>query len=376
VVNLVVRASARNRNTYQGSLGFGTDTDFRAQVLWTRHLLSQRGDSLEMGLGWQQRFNQYSFKTGYRLPRRVKAREFWIADLGVRKENQDFEVKANDDDPDFVKLTNGDVIDYSFKAGKLIVRDLSRGYQQLFESWYAQYVFEKSTFSLSDLNQQNNLDPDVSADLQQFRETDSSLALGVNWDWPVARGSGFGSTGHHSRAWIFTANKVWGSNREFTQAYLYSNWSKLLGRKWKLLLRGEVGYSDASTQDLQIDVDNLVLDLSVTDLPSLYRFKAGGSRSVRGYAFESLSNNGIGSNNIVTASAEIEWNFRPDWALATFYDVGNAFNDWGQTNLKHGAGVGVRWYSIAGPIRLDFAQALSYDGDPWRIHFTIGTPLL
>ena len=376
VVNLVVTATPRNRNTYQGSLGFGTDTEFRAQLLWTRHLLSKRGDSLEMGVGWQQRFDQYSFKTSYRLPRKVKAREFWIADVAIRKENQDFEVKANDDDPDFIKLTNGDVIDYSLKAGKLIVRDLSRGYQQIFETWYAQYVLEKSTFNLNDLTLQAEVDPDVGNDLQQFRETDNSLSLGVNWDWPVARGSGFASTGHHSRAWIFTANKVWGSEREFTQAYLYSNWAKLLARRWKLMLRGEVGYSDANTDNLQIEVEGQELDLSVTELPSLYRFKAGGSRSVRGYAFESLSNNGIGSNNIITASAEIEWNFRPDWSLATFYDVGNAFNDWGETNLKHGAGVGVRWYSIAGPIRLDFAQALSYDGHPWRIHFTIGTPLL
>ena len=376
VVNLVVTATERNRNTYQGSLGFGTDTEFRAQLLWTRHLLSKRGDSLDTGVGWQQRFDQYSFKTSYRLPRRVKEREFWIADLGIRKENQDFEVKANDDDPDFIKLTNGDVIDYSFKAGKLIVRDLSRGYQQLFETWYAQYVLEKSTFNLNDFIETGTVDPNVQNDLSQFRNTDSSLALGVNWDWPVVRGSGFRSTGHHERAWIFTANSVWGSEREFTQAYLSSNWSLLLARRWKLMLRGEAAYSDANTQQLEIDVDGQLLQLSVTDLPSLYRFKAGGSRSVRGYAFESLSNNGIGSNNIITASAEVEWNFRPDWSLATFYDVGNAFNDWGETNLKHGAGVGIRWYSIAGPVRLDFAQALSYDGDPWRIHFTIGTPLL
>jgi translocation and assembly module TamA len=114
----------------------------------------------------------------------------------------------------------------------------------------------------------------------------------------------------------------------------------------------------------------------VTELPNLYRFKAGGSRSVRGYAFESLSNNGIGSNNIVTASAEIEMNFRRDWSLAAFFDAGNAFNDWGEFELRKGAGVGIRWYSLVGAVRLDVAQALDLDGEPWRVHFTIGTPLL
>ena len=114
----------------------------------------------------------------------------------------------------------------------------------------------------------------------------------------------------------------------------------------------------------------------MTELPSLYRFKAGGSTSVRGYDFESLSSNGIGSNNIITASAEVEYMFRPNWSLAAFIDVGNAFNDWGKVDLKKGAGVGIRWYSIAGPIRVDVAQGLDHPDKPWLIHFTIGTPLL
>ena len=97
---------------------------------------------------------------------------------------------------------------------------------------------------------------------------------------------------------------------------------------------------------------------------------------MRGYSFESLSNNGLGSNNIVTASAELEFKLRPDWSLAAFVDTGNAFNDWGNYELRTGAGVGVRWYSIAGPIRLEVARGLDLQGDPWRVHFTIGTPLL
>jgi translocation and assembly module TamA len=150
----------------------------------------------------------------------------------------------------------------------------------------------------------------------------------------------------------------------------------MLGQRWKLLLRGEAGYTDAAVSDIRLELEDRTLELSVTDLPNLYRFKAGGSRSVRGYSFESLSTNGIGSNHIVTASVELEMNFLANWSLAAFFDAGNAFNDWSDVELRKGAGVGVRWYSIAGAIRLDFAQALDLEGDPWRIHFTIGTPLL
>ncbi len=375
-VNLIVTADKRQPNTYQFSMGYGTDTDVRAQVLWSRHVLSTRGDSLETGIGWQQYNAEYSLRSSYRLPRQTKARKFWTADLFVSRENQDFEVRLNEDSQDKVKLTNGDVVDYSVKLGNLVVRDLARGYQQLFETWYGQYLFENRTFNPSEFVI-NGVPVTLSdAQLEQFRINDSSLSLGVNWDWPVIRGSGFRTSGHHERAWIFTANKIWGSDPEFSQAYLSSNWAKMLGSRWKLLLRGEIGYSDANVLKVQIDGPEQSLQLAVTQLPNLYRFKAGGSRSVRGYGFESLSNNGVGSNNIMTGSAEINWSFRKDWSAAAFIDVGNAFNEWHEENLKKGAGVGLRWYSIAGPISLDVAQALSYDGHPWSINFSIGTPLL
>ena len=65
-----------------------------------------------------------------------------------------------------------------------------------------------------------------------------------------------------------------------------------------------------------------------------------------------------------------------NWSLAAFVDVGNAFNDWSEVDVKTGWGLGVRWYTIAGAIRVDFAQGLDLADDPWRIHFTIGTSLL
>ena len=119
-----------------------------------------------------------------------------------------------------------------------------------------------------------------------------------------------------------------------------------------------------------------MLSVSITELPYLYRFKAGGSRSVRGYGFEELSTNNIGSNHMLTASAELEYQFKQDWSLAAFYDIGNAFNHWSNTKLHTGIGVGLRWYTIAGAIRVDVAQARDINGKPWQFHLTIGTPLL
>lgn len=374
-VNLVVRTEARKPNTYRGSLGFGTDTGIRAQVGWSRHLLSPRGDQFELGLGWQQEFNQYSLRSNYRLPRSARARQYWTGDFLVNQQRQDLNVKASATSEDEIRIATGTVTDYSVRGGLLVRRDFESGYQQVFETWFGQYVYETVSYNLDDLDQllaARSGQPGLDSLLSDR----SALALGVNWDWPDIRGSGFGTVGHHERFWVLTANEVWGSDREFTQAYASSSWHRLLGERWKLLLRGEVGYSDADVSKFDLESDQGPIALSVTALPNLYRFKAGGSRSVRGYAFESLSDNGIGSNHIVAASAELEMKFLRDWSVAAFFDAGNAFNEWDDFQLFKGAGVGLRWYSIAGAVRLDVAQALDLDGDPWRIHFTIGTPLL
>jgi len=376
VVNLVVKASARNPNTYQGTLGFGTDTGIRAQLLWTRRLLSSRGDTLDVGLGWQETNNEYSFRSGYRLPRRHAARQFWTGDFSIRRNNKDLEVQIDQNDEDLVKLANGDVTSYSIKGGLLVLRDFEGGYQQLYENWYAQYVLESNDYSLVDRLIPVLSDGVSDENLELLKGTGSSLSLGVNWDWPAVRGSGFNTVGHRERLWLFTANEAWGSDNDFTQAYFSSNWHRMLGSRFKLLLRGEVGYSDAPVVEVNFQLGEQSAELSVTRLPDLYRFKAGGSRSVRGYDFESLSNNGIGSNNIITASAEVEMLFRTNWSAAAFVDTGNAFNDWDGVELKTGAGLGLRWYTLVGAIRLDVAYPLDLDDDSWRLHFTIGTPLL
>jgi translocation and assembly module TamA len=376
-VNLIVRLEPRKPNTYQGSLGFGSDSGYRVQANWTRHRLSRRGDSLDLGFGWKQKNDEFNFRASYRHPRRVSARQYWTADAFYRTENQSFKVQGIGGTEDQRTVARGDVYDYSLRPGWLRVRDLARGYQQIFERWFAQYLREESRFRLVDeLADELSGALNPADDLEYPGRLSKTLSLGVSWDWPVIRGNAFETVGHNHRAWIFTSNSAWGSDTEFTQAYLSSRWNAIWRDRWKFLLRGEVGYTDARVEERLLQGEDGPVAISITELPFLYRFKAGGSQSVRGYGFENLSNNNIGSNHILTLSAEVEMLFRKDWSLAAFIDAGNAFNDWSNTTLKKGVGLGIRWYSIAGPIRLDIAQAIDEPGNPWRLHFTIGSPLL
>jgi translocation and assembly module TamA len=376
-VNLLITMEPRKRNTYQGSFGFGSDTGIRMQAMWSRHLLSSRGDSLDVGVGWQDTHNELSFRTIYRQPRRVAARQYWTAELQFRTENQDFKVRPSEEPRELVTIARGNVDDYSFKPGWLRILDRKRGYRQVFERWYVQYLRERSSFSpVEEAAPEYSVLLRSGDQLQEVSRPSESFSFGVSWNWPHIRGNAFETVGHNHRVQVFTSNTAWGSDLDFSQAYVSSRWNTIWRDRWKFLWRGEIGYSDAHVDERFVETEGGEIGLSVTELPYAYRFKAGGSQSVRGYGFEELSNNNIGSNNIVIASAELEFRFLEKWSAAVFFDVGNAFNEWDAMKLNKGAGVGIRWYSIAGPIRLDFAQALDEPGKPWRIHFTIGSPLL
>lgn len=370
-VDLTLTLSTTHKNTYQGSLGFGTDTGMRLQAQWSRRPMSRNGDRLDVGIGWQEQDDEMSLRTNYRLPRPAKRRQYWVADIAAKVENLDLEIKRRAEDEDFINIANGDVAEFHLRAGHLGVRNTRLGNRQLFGTAFVQYLNSDQQYDLLIAVPQLRNDH---AHLLGF--DDDVISVGYDLDLVDVRGKGFDTQGRRDRAWFFLSDQMLGSDMHFKQAYIGTQRIYRRGERWKWLVRGEIGYTDAVVDELTIDVGGLPVDLSVTQLPSFYRFKAGGSQSVRGYGFEALSNNDVGSNHIITASVEVEYRFLGKWSAAAFFDVGNAFNDWHDPNLHRGIGLGIRWYSIAGPIRVDVAQALDFTGRPWRIHFTIGTPLL
>uniref|UniRef100_UPI003F6D8FB2 autotransporter assembly complex protein TamA n=1 Tax=Pseudomaricurvus sp. TaxID=2004510 RepID=UPI003F6D8FB2 len=115
------------------------------------------------------------------------------------------------------------------------------------------------------------------------------------------------------------------------------------------------------------------------DLPPSLRFFAGGDQSVRGYGYQELSpedSNGenIGGRYLMTSSVEYQFEFIDDWRLATFVDYGNAVNNFNDP-LKTSVGVGVRWVSPIGSVRIDVAKSLSDPDEDFRIHFSMGPEL-
>ncbi len=112
-------------------------------------------------------------------------------------------------------------------------------------------------------------------------------------------------------------------------------------------------------------------------VPDSKLFRAGGDESVRGYSFRSLGpevNGAVGGGfSLATASVEfarpISAQLPSVWGAA-FIDAGSAANSFGQLRLVYGTGVGIRWRSPVGPLRLDWAYGSATRAG--RFHFSVG----
>jgi translocation and assembly module TamA len=99
---------------------------------------------------------------------------------------------------------------------------------------------------------------------------------------------------------------------------------------------------------------------------------------VRGFDYQELgprdaSGEVVGGRHLLFGSMEYEHRIRGNWGVAAFVDTGNAFNSFND-GLETGAGIGLRWKSPIGMVRVDVAAAVSQDNG-LRLHFTLGPDL-
>ena len=117
------------------------------------------------------------------------------------------------------------------------------------------------------------------------------------------------------------------------------------------------------------------------EVPPELRFFAGGDRSIRGFDYQAigeLNERGevVGGRYLVIASAEYEYYLpkRENWGAAVFADAGDAFTHDFRENVS--VGVGLRWRSPIGMVRVDVATpVVSRFDDGVRLHITIGPDL-
>lgn len=153
------------------------------------------------------------------------------------------------------------------------------------------------------------------------------------------------------------------SNQTFIQVVSQGHYVRRISRGFSLHARAQVALTAQKE--------------SVDDMPASLRFFAGGDKSVRGYAYQSLGPKDeegevIGGKNLLVGSLELERAISKAWGIAAFYDAGNAFNYITQMRLFQGVGLGVRYYSPVGPIKLDVAHPIDKGSPVVRVHLSFG----
>lgn len=114
-------------------------------------------------------------------------------------------------------------------------------------------------------------------------------------------------------------------------------------------------------------------------VPYKLRFFTGGEQSIRGYNHQSISpvsSKGYLTGGQALAVASLEYNYEVLSGIraAVFTDLGGAYDKDFKADTKFGVGVGVRYASPIGTVRLDVAKGIEKQKTPIKLHFLIGMP--
>ncbi|MDT8385931.1 MAG: autotransporter assembly complex family protein [Thiogranum sp.] len=317
-----VRLTPRKPQRYSIGVGYTTNTGPRVTLGWQHRQLNRRG-------------HRFEADSEVSAVRRSMTAKYSIPLARPRTDVLDLIASARQDDTDTSSSTIQELrASHAIQRGKLqTTRYLS---------------FKREDYEIGDT------------------EEDSAQLLlpGVIWTWVDADDRLVTRKGSRLQLELLGAHKTLVSDTTFGQGLLRTKTIQPLGERGRLVARADLGGTALS---------------DVQALPASNRFFAGGDQSVRGYAYQHLGPENdegevIGGRHLLIGSVEYNYRLRGKWHAALFVDAGNAFNDL-PVDEKLGAGVGIRWESPVGMLRLDVAAALSEDDNPLRLHFTFGPDL-
>ncbi len=320
-VPIRVSLSPRKRHRYDFGLGYGSDTGARAQVGWRMPRVNQRGHRMDSVIIVSE--IGYDVSANYRVPVRNPRTDQLVYSISEEKEETD----TNDS----------------------ILRTLALSFHHNRKRW-------REVLSLSYEEE----------DFVVGNDSGHSILLIPGVSWTRTWGNDFINAldGLRFSFGVRGASDSIVSDTDFTQLLGNIKFITSIDARNRFIARGTLGTTNTSDFD---------------QLPASIRFFAGGTNSVRGYAYESLGptdENGdvIGGEHLMTGSIEFEHYFSDNLGMAVFIDAGNALESFGD-DLEQGAGFGLRWKSPVGSVRIDLANAISTDDQDWRLHLNIGPDL-
>ncbi|ELB2202448.1 outer membrane protein assembly factor [Vibrio parahaemolyticus] len=310
------------KNQIETGIGYSTDTGVRGTLKWKKPWVSARGHSFNTALSLSK--PEQTITAGYKIPLDDVLREYYQLQFGLKHlDNRDTESLESNLAVERHWLTDGGW------HKTVYVRHLYENFSQGLQDDGVQFVLPGATFSRTRV-----------------------------------RGGSMPMWGDKQSVTVEYGDPALLSETRVLRLLGRSSWIRGIGENHRSLFRLEGGAN--ITEEFE--------KLS----PSL-RFFAGGDNNIRGYGYESISpvdESGAltGAKYILSSTLEYQYRVYGNWWAATFYDIGDAFND--TPEWKSGAGVGIRWASPVGPVSFDFAWGLDEKpNNEFRIHFSLGPEL-
>ena len=321
-VPINVQLAPAKRTIYTAGAYFSTDTGPGVKVGMQRRWVNDKGHKFQTDIDYAQRLQAISANYGIPLP-------------GPNDKSLNFGVTHRDEDTDTSQSrTDRIAANVSQKwhgfARTLGVQYLSGTFEIADEQKFSKLFYAESTLTKKQAND------------FFFPRRGYSLAFGLRF-----------------------APEGFLSDTTFTQATADAKLILPLGRRNRLILRTSLGAMAVGDFD---------------ELPPELRFFAGGDRSIRGFDYQELGTTNdagkvIGGTYLTVGSVEVERYFLPKWGAAIFVDGGDAFRT-GEFDMNIGAGIGARWRSPVGVVRVDIAKPVSSKlGSAIRFHISVGPDL-
>lgn len=159
-----------------------------------------------------------------------------------------------------------------------------------------------------------------------------------------------------------------GGTNKFIKGELDSAWYFPISST-AVMLRGRFGYATG---------------LFGEELPLYERFYLGGIYTIRGLGFGEAGPRDPKTNDVIGGTEELIFNLEYIFPIVSeirlkgvvFFDAGNAYEEFKNFGeLRYTTGIGIRWISPMGPIRIEWGYNLDrkYDEKSSRVEFAFGT---
>lgn len=321
IVPIEGETTPRRKNRMSLGLQYATDSGPGAKVVWQKPWFNRRGHSLSALVAADR--NEQKGVLSYKVPvKRSPLEQYYVIEGGYQRTDQ--------------KDTKSDAA----TAG------VTRYWDNTNNGW------QKSLSLRWSLTHYTQAD---------YTNTAKLFYPGASIARVRSRGGTMPMWGDSQNYSIQVSSRAWASTSDFVIFRASDGLIRSWAYKHRFLLRGTLGWMETS---------------SLEDVPPELRFFAGGDRSIRGYSYQSVSPRDsqgklTGASKLVTGSFEYQYRVQGNWWGAAFVDVGQAVNNWKDSDWKKGAGVGVRWQSPFGPVRLDMAFPLA-DRYEHGLHLYVG----